>query len=112
MTPKIRLSPNASSANRPASSSPLMSASTKKMSSWQSILFSSTVIPEFREAKYPGPRLVGTRHLLESWVPALGLAARGRDDKSNPHVGLADLVAGGKLGGGARHLDAADFEQI
>src|SRR5262245_43832651 len=37
MTPKIRLSPNASNASRPASSSPLISASTKKMSSWQSI---------------------------------------------------------------------------
>src|SRR4051794_23331159 len=37
MTPKTRLSPSASSANRPAKRMPFSTASRKKMSSWQSI---------------------------------------------------------------------------
>src|SRR5215204_4286021 len=37
MTPKTRLSPSASSASRPASSTPFSTASRKKMSRWQSI---------------------------------------------------------------------------
>src|SRR5689334_14779094 len=87
MTPKMRFKPSASSASRPASSSPLMSASTKKMSSWQSI--------------YSPP--LSSRNFARRDI---------RDDSSHPHVRLADIVAGGKLGGGAGGLDAADLEQI
>src|SRR4051794_5697308 len=112
MTPKIRFRPSASSASRPASKSPLRTASRKKMSSWQSIV---TACHPGRPA---GPIRDPLRHTRtsacgEKCVPALALL--GRNDTgsaSNPHVGAADLVARAKLLCAAARLQPADFEQV
>src|SRR5262245_58011024 len=117
MTPKIRFSPSASSASRPASRMPLRIASRKKMSSWQSIGSRPRPWPWF-ETRCCAPLLTmrsgvtrvlilrsGRRPRLEGWRHAL-------PHLSNPHVRLADLVAGEQFLRRSACLDAPDLEQV
>src|ERR1044072_3951924 len=117
MTPKMRLSPSASSASRPASSRPLRTASRKKMSSVQSmnsVLRSRpsfetrpAAAPQDEEWCYSGPhgeeRSEAAR--LEPWHHA-------RSHRSNPHIRLADLIARAQLRRRPARLEAPALEEV